>query len=59
MGVSLEGNGGLRKAIQGFTRDAKEHGIDPEARHRQWNEHASEYIADIPAFIESITGNRT
>ena len=58
MGVSLEGNGGLRKAIQGFTRDAKEHGIDPEARHRQWNEHAAEYIADIPAFIESITGNQ-
>ena len=57
MGVSLEGNGGLRKAIHNFTRSAKEHGIDPEDRHRQWAEHASAYIEDIPAFVESIVGN--
>ena len=57
MGVTLQENGGLRKAIHNFTRSAKEHGIDPETRHEEWTDTASAYIDDIPAFIESITGN--
>ena len=56
-GVTLQGNAGLHSAIQRLTRTAKDHSLQPEARHAQWTEHATAYIHDIPAFIESITDN--
>lgn len=55
-GVSLQGNGALHGAIQRLTRSAKEHGLDPEHRHQDWVDEASEHIQDIPAFLESLTG---
>ena len=55
-GVSLQGNGALHGAIQRLTRNAKEHGIDPEHRHGDWIRQASQHIEDIPGFVESLTG---
>lgn len=55
-GVSLQGNGALHGAIQRLTRNAKEHGIDPEHRHEDWIRQASQHIEDIPEFVESLTG---
>ena len=55
-GVSLQGNGALHGAIQRLTRNAKEHGIDPEHRHDDWTRQASQHIEDIPGFVESVTG---
>ena len=57
-GVSLQGNGALHGAIQRLTRNAKEHGIDPEHRHDDWIRQASEHIEDIPGFVESVTGGK-
>ncbi len=56
-GVNLQGNSGLHSAIQKMTRAAKQHGVDPDTRHLAWTLDASEHIQDIPAFIDSITGN--
>ena len=56
MGVVLDGNGALREAVQRFTRDPKQEGIDPEERHLGWLERAAGFVASIPALIQSIAG---
>ena len=56
-GVGLKGNHALHGAIQKMTRASKQHGVDPDTRHLAWTLDASEHIEDIPAYIESITGN--
>ena len=56
MGVVLDGNGALREAVQRFTRDPKQQGVDPEERHLGWIEKAGEFVAGIGSLIQSIAG---
>ena len=56
MGVVLDGNGALREAVQRFTRDPKQQGVDPEERHLGWIEKAGEFVASIGSLIQSIAG---
>ena len=56
MGVVLQGNGALREAVQRFTRDTKEQGIDPEERFLGWLERARRFVEDIGAFVQSVIG---
>ena len=52
-GVSLPGNGAFHAAVQRMTRAPKQHGLDPEERHRIWREDAGGIVPEIDAFIES------
>ena len=56
MGVVLDGNGALREAVQRFTRDPKQQGVDPEERHLGWIEKAGEFVTSIGSLIQSIAG---
>ena len=56
MGVSVQMNPGLDASLQRMTRDAKQHGVDPEARHTRWIEEAGAFIHDIDTYIETRTG---
>ena len=55
-GVSLEGNGAFHAAVQRMTRAPKQHGLDPEERHRIWRQDAGGIVPEIDAFIESSVG---
>ena len=55
-GVSLEGNGAFHAAVQRLTRAPKQHGLDPEERHRIWRQDAGGIVPEIDAFIESSIG---
>ncbi|MDE0059586.1 MAG: relaxase domain-containing protein [Defluviicoccus sp.] len=56
MGMKLKGNGALSLSIQQRTREAKQHGIDPETRHRHWTAEAGTHIPDIDAHVDHLTG---
>ena len=55
-GVSLEGNGAFHAAVQRMTRAPKQHGLDPEERHRIWREDAGGIVPELDAFVESSVG---
>ena len=56
MGVVLDGKGALHSAIQRSTRTPKAEGIDPEERYLAWHERAGEFVENVPAFTQSLTG---
>ena len=55
-GVALEGNGAFHAAVQRMTRAPKQHGLDPEERHRIWREDAGGIVPELDAFVESSIG---
>ena len=55
-GVALEGNGAFHAAVQRMTRAPKQHGLDPEERHRIWHEDAGGIVPELDAFIGATVG---
>ena len=58
LGVDLKGNRAIHDAVQRATRIAKQHGIDPETRHRVWRDEATAHFENVETYCEELAGHR-